>query len=123
MLTASLLRSVRPLVKTVAIKLGESFKKRHGRFISYKNESGEPLVKISIIGGKFYEGEAKDDKELTAGKLTDISGTVTEGIFQNKTLVGLGKATYVDGSIYFGEFLDNLPHGEESAHIWMEPYV
>eukprot|EP01032_Pedospumella_encystans_P009994 gene9994-11714_t len=112
MFTASFVRSVRPLVKTVGLELRDSFHKRHARFITSKNGSKEPLVKFSVKDGKLYQGEAKSDNELAAGSVTDMYGTVIEGLFQNKTLVGRGKATYEDGTIYEGEMQHDLPYGD-----------
>lgn len=59
-----------------------------------------------------FEGDFNDKTLSGKGKETWMDGTVYEGTFKNNLLEGKGKSTYSDGSSVEGIFSEGLLHGQ-----------
>lgn len=77
---------------------------------SVNNEDEEKLINED---GSIYEGEFKDNPDLTGkGKITDPDGSIFEGQFKYCKLNGEGKITFAGGLYLEGEFKDNKLNGK-----------
>ena len=64
-----------------------------------------------FVGGDKYVGEWRDDQKQGKGIYIFENNEKFEGIFE-KNAMKLGKYTYIDGSIYEGEFVNKMRNGQ-----------
>ena len=67
---------------------------------------------ITLLNGRKYVGEWKDDIPNGQGTFTFLNGKKYVGEFKDGKPNGQGTEAYLDGSTYVGEFKDGKPNGQ-----------
>ena len=77
---------------------------------------------MKFPSGETYEGYWKDDKRYGKGKATWLNGQIFYGDYRNDKLEGLGTMMFPSGRKYEGEWKDGKQNGHGKM-IWSDGQI